>query len=112
MNRPLPIEELVIKDQAIRKIKTKTIAWSESSPSWHIKWFDQHYKDWLCKAPVDLTSFFWGTDIPCAFCKHLTDLGFYVVLYRPLHEEDHLIVYVTPEEYLMEELRTIQCESI
>ena len=79
---------------------------SYAAPEWHRKWFTRHYSNWLSGVdPTYYKEVFYATDISTGFVEYICELGYEVKLMRPLHDDEHLAVYLSKEEYFMERLR-------
>lgn len=85
--------------------KYKAIRNNIDAPEWHINWFSQHYAIWLSKADPKEITFFYGSYIEKQFADYLRDLGYNVKLRRPLDSDEHLVVYLSKEDYFMERLK-------
>jgi hypothetical protein len=79
---------------------------SYQAPKWHRKWFTQHYANWLSGVdPSYYKEVFYATDISTGFVTYICELGYEIKLMRPLLDDEHLVVFLSKEEYVMERLR-------
>lgn len=96
----------IICSVCCRMNKVCKISNAYAAPQWQRAWFAKHYSDWLSnKDSFSFPNFFYATHIEVGFAEYIEKLGYNIKLIRPLLDDEHLVVYISEEEYVMERLR-------